>query len=167
MIRRPVHLPIVLVKERPMISRRDFLVSIPLTASLPALARAAAGPPCPVGCQMNAWQIKPGDFATLLKHAEDLKRLGYQGFECNVRFVEGQFGNARKAREVLRRTGIRFYAPHNGLQLGMERLERNADGAAGLGAERFVLSGGGTKILKPDNRIDEEALAGKIAASTT
>lgn len=145
-----------------MISRRDFLASIPLAASLPALARAATAPRNPVGAQMNAWQINSGDFATLLRHAQDLKRLGYEGFECNVRYVEGQFDRGRKAREELRATGVRFYAPHNGLQLGLERLRRNADGAAALGAERFVLSGGGAKILQSDNRVDEKALAKKV-----
>ena len=49
-----------------MISRRDFLISVPLSAALPALARAATGRANRVGCQANAWQIKPGDFAGLL-----------------------------------------------------------------------------------------------------
>ena len=78
-----------------MISRRMFLISVPLSAALPALVRAAADPPAArsnrVGCQGNAWQIKPGDFADLLKRATDMKRLGFESFECNVRFVEGQF----------------------------------------------------------------------------
>ena len=50
-----------------MISRREFLISVPLSATLPALARAAAADSAPrVACQANAWQIKPGDFQELL-----------------------------------------------------------------------------------------------------
>jgi sugar phosphate isomerase/epimerase len=148
-----------------MISRRDFLISVPLAAALPALARAATGPSNPVACQANAWQIKPGDFQELLKRVADMKRLGFEAFECNVRFVEGQFANAKEARRQIQDTGMTFYGTHTGLGQKPEYLDRSVEGAASLGAKRFAVSGAGGVGIK-DRKLDQEALNKKVEAIT-
>jgi sugar phosphate isomerase/epimerase len=129
------------------------------------LARAAAAVQNPVGCQTNAWQIKPGDFPELLRRLEDLKRLGYGHFECNVRFVKGQFGRSTEARREIEGTGVRFYGTHVGLGVPMSDLESFVEGVAALGASRFVLSGAG-KMLTPDGRLDREAVRRKVESIT-
>jgi sugar phosphate isomerase/epimerase len=148
-----------------MISRREFLISVPLSAALPALARAATGPSNPVACQANAWQIKPGDFQELLKRVADMKRLGFEAFECNVRFVEGQFANAKAARTQIQQTGMTFYGTHTGLRQPAEYLDRGVEVAASLGAKRFALSGVGG-IATKDGKLNQEALAKKVETIT-
>jgi sugar phosphate isomerase/epimerase len=154
-----------------MISRREFLISVPLSVplagALPALARAATAPSNRVGCQANAWQIKPGDFADLLKRAGDMKRLGFEDFECNVRFVEGQFANAKQARRQIDETGMTFFGPHMGLGQPAEHYDRLIDGAASLGAKRFALSGASGKNLTKEGKLDEEFLKNKVESVTS
>ena len=144
-----------------MISRREFLISVPLSAALPALARAAIGPSNPVACQANAWQIKRGDFQELLKRVADMKRLGFEAFECNVRYVDGQFAGAKDARRQIQQTGMTFYGPHTGLGQPAEYLDRCVEGAASLGAKRFALSGA-NKGLTKDGKLDQELLNKKV-----
>ena len=43
-------------------SRRHFLSCLPAGAMLSALPRSAAPAAPLVGCQTNAWPVKPGDF---------------------------------------------------------------------------------------------------------
>jgi sugar phosphate isomerase/epimerase len=129
------------------------------------LARAATGPSNPVACQTNAWQIKSGDFATLLKRVADMKRLGFEAFECSARLVEGQFAHAKEARTQIQETGMIFYGPHTGLGLPVESLERCIEGAASLGAKRFALSGAGGIVTK-DGKLNQEALAKKVETIT-
>jgi sugar phosphate isomerase/epimerase len=146
-----------------MISRREFLMSVPLSAALPALAGAATGPSNRVGCQANAWQIKPGDFPELLKRVADMKRLGYEDFECNVRFVEGQFANAKQARAQIEQTGMSFFGPHTGLGQAAEHLDHLVEGAASLGAKRFAVSGA-NKSLTKEGKLDEGLMKKKVDA---
>ena len=151
-----------------MISRRQFLLTVPLSAALPSLLRAAdASSPRPqVGCQANAYPIEPGDFDDLLKRAADLKRMGYEGFECNYRFVEGKFRNTEEARAQIESTGIKFYGPHVGLQQTPDSLDRCVDGAAALGAKHLALSGAARGIVADDGTLNQDALAKKVDAIT-
>ena len=144
-----------------MISRREFLISIPLSAALPALARAATGPSNRVACQANAWQIKPGDFPELLKRVADMKRLGYEGFECNYRFVEGQFARAKQARTQIEETGMIFFGPHTGLGQPAEQLDRLVEGAAALGAKHLAASGANKNLTK-EGKLDQKLVKKKI-----
>jgi sugar phosphate isomerase/epimerase len=136
-----------------------------LTATRGARARAADAPRNPVACQTNAWQIKQNDFAELLARLGDLKGLGYEAFECNVRFVKGQFSRGREARAEIEKTGVAFYGSHVGLRLAVDEIEPLVEGVAALGATRFVLSGAG-KALTDDGRLDQKALAAKTEAIT-
>jgi sugar phosphate isomerase/epimerase len=157
-----------------MISRRDLMLGVPAAAAAAvaalrpgwmALARAAEPVRNPVGCQTNAWQIKPGDFPDLLRRLEDLKRLDFETFECNVRFVKGEFSRSKEARSAIEKTGVRFYGTHVGLGLPMSELESLVEGVAALGASRFVLSGAG-KTLAPDGRLDQDAVRRKVESIT-
>jgi sugar phosphate isomerase/epimerase len=149
-----------------MISRREFLISVPLASALPALAQAAeppkAGRPINrVGCQANAWQIKAGDFPGLLKVLADMKRLGFEGFECNVRYVEGEFANAKRARAQIEAAGMTFFGPHTGLGQPAEHLDKLVEGAAALGARHFAVSGANKSIVK-EGKLDQEIVKTKI-----
>ena len=44
-----------------------------------------------VGCQTNGYALKAGDFAALLSALEDLKKLGYSGFENLGLRIAGAF----------------------------------------------------------------------------
>ena len=128
--------------------------------------RAAEGMRNPVACQTNAWQIKAADFPELLRRLADLKRLGFEAFECNVRFVKDQFVRSKEARAQIEATGVRFYGPHVGLRFSIEELEPLIDGSASLGATRFALSGAG-KPLSSEGRLDPEAFGKKVEAINT
>ena len=81
-------------------NRRQFLIG-------GAALLTAASPP-KVGCQTNGYPLKPGDFPELLRTLDKLKSIGYTGFECNTRFVEGQFGRAAEARRQIEKIGVQF-----------------------------------------------------------
>jgi len=136
-----------------LISRRTFLATGPA-----ALASAKSGS-IRVGCQANGFPLTPGDFTALLKAVESMKTLGYTGFECNYRFVEGEFGRAAGARERIERTGVRFIGAHASMdQIGGGQGTRIAAGVAALGAECIVMSGKG---LSPEGQFEKAALLEK------
>jgi len=81
------------------ISRRVFLAILPVPAAL----LAAKPTTIKVGCQANAWPLKAGDFPQLLAALGEMKQLGYVGFECNIRFVQDQFGARPKPAERSKR----------------------------------------------------------------
>jgi inosose dehydratase len=97
-----------------------------------------------VGCQANAWPLKPGDFNQLISVIETIKTLGYTGFECNIRFVRDQFENASEARRRLEATGVQFIGAHTSMQeAAHEDFAKYASGAAALGAGHIVMSSSG------------------------
>jgi sugar phosphate isomerase/epimerase len=153
-----------LAMEPRLISRRNLILGTPAAAALGASwVRAAMAARNPVACQTNAWQIKLGDFNELLSRVADLKSLGFEAFECNVRFVQGQFANAGEARARLEQTGVQFYGPHVGLGFPVEQIETMVTGSAALGAGHLALSGQG-KLLTRDGRLDQDALKAKVEA---
>jgi len=138
-------------------SRRTFLV-----ASLSA-GVAAFGTPgsIRVGCQANAWPLKEGDFDQLLEVVRKMKELRYVGFECNVRFVRGQFARAAEARQQLKTTGMQFVGTHMSMQQAMqEDFSKLAAGVVQLGGSYIVMSGRG---LAGDGRFPSDALHAKAA----
>ncbi len=140
-------------------SRRTFLL-----AASSALAFAKSGP-LRVGCQANGFPLKPGDFPALLKALHSMKGLGYTGFECNYRLVEGEFERAAAAREQIEKTGVKFIGAHAGMDIiGGPQGASIAAGAAALGAECIVMSGKG---LSPEGRFEKAALIEKARAMET
>jgi len=139
------------------ISRRTLLSSTGLMMC--GIGKAAAGPR--VGCQTNGYPLKPGDFPALLRALENLKTLGYTGFECNVRFVEGQFGRAAGARREMEKTGVTFIGGHYSMQQAKaDTFPQVAAGVAALGGQAIVMSGRG---LSPEGKFEKGAALQKAA----
>jgi sugar phosphate isomerase/epimerase len=112
-----------------------------------------------VGCQANGFPLKPGDFPGLLKALESMKSLGYTGFECNYKLVEGEFGRAAGARAQIEKTGMTFIGAHAGMEIvGGADGARIAAGVASLGAEGIIMSGKG---LSPEGQFEKAALLAK------
>lgn len=157
-----------------MISRRHFLAAVPLglvaagvsTAGVSTAPAQAAPMRVKLGCQTNAWRINPGDFSQVLGVLRQLKQLGYDGFETSFRNIQGQFANAAQARKQLEQTGLTFFAAHIFLDkydpqtriAPFELIQKVADGAASLGAQRLIVSGGG---LIKDGKVAPEDLQRK------
>jgi len=154
-----------------MISRRKFFAA-PLGVAFAAASLRAAQKPdharasVRIGCQTNAWRIDPNNFDSLLAVLGTLKELGYDGFETGFRNVQGQFGNLAAARARIEKTGLKFLGCHifldqydaNTQIAPMDLIQKIADGAASLGAERLIVSGGG---LTKDGKLMPEALKRK------
>ncbi len=152
-----------------MISRREFLAAPVAVASVAALTNAAPKPGgVKIGCQTNAWRIDPNNFDSLLAVLGKLRELGYEGYETGFRNVQGQFANAVTARKQLEAFGLKFLGCHIFLDkydeqtqvAPIELIQKVADGAALLGAERVIVSGAG---LIKGGQIPPEALARKAA----
>jgi len=139
-----------------MISRRTLLLA-------PAASLLRAGPPNPVGCQNNAWKTDPADFDAFLGVLSRIKRIGYEGFEANVRFVQSQSGRVREAKARIGETGLRFMGSHTGMTPEPGGLEPLIAVSASFGAERLVLSGSG---LFENGRLDAGKLKAKAAYLT-
>jgi len=155
-----------------MISRRVFLAALPagfVTASAPLTTQTPSGnvSGVKIGCQTNAWRINPADFSQLLGVLAKLKDLGFEGFETGFRNVQDQFANPKPAREQIEKTGLRLFGVHILLdQYDMQTqiapfdlIRKVADGAASLGAQYLILSGGG---LNKYSRVDIESLKRKV-----
>ena len=148
-------------------SRRTFLSTLPVGAMLATRSSAAAAAPR-LGCQTNAWPIKPGDFSGFLGVLGDLKALGFEGFETSFRNVQGQYADAAPARARIEQTGVAFFGVHIFLTeydprtrvAPMDLVKATADGGAALGAQRLILSGAG---LVKDGQMAEADLALKAA----
>jgi len=151
------------------LSRREFLYAIPAGAALASVApltAAAAGPH--IGCQTNAWPLKAGDFDQFLGVLGTLKSLGFEGFETSFRNVQGQYAKAAAARAQIEKIGVACFGVHIFLNeydavtrvAPMDLVKATADGAAALGAQRVILSGGG---LVKDGKVSEQDLSQKVA----
>ena len=125
-------------------------------------ALGAATPKPRVGCQANGFPIKPGDFPGLLAALRKMKELGYTGFECNVRFVEPEFGQVADARKRIEDTGVTFIGAHTSMQLAKaDVFPQWVEKLAALGAAAVVMSGAG---LAADGNFAAEALRAKATA---
>ncbi len=154
-----------------MISRREFF-TVPIAAVSVAAQLNAAPKPAykaggiKLGCQTNAWRIDASNFDNVLAVLRTLKELGYEGFETGFRNVQGQFANSAAARKQIEATGLKFLGCHVFLDkydeqtqvAPLDLVQRIADGAASLGAERLILSGGG---LIRDGKVAADALKRK------
>lgn len=136
--------------EPEMMTRRGFIGGLMALSAGLGLEPGLAGR-LRLGCQTNAWRIDPSRFSDLLGVLEKLKSLGYEGYETGFRNLQGRFGDAAAARRELEATGLKLLGVHIFLDrydaqtaiAPRTEIERIADGAAALGAERLILSGGG------------------------
>ena len=149
----------------------------PLTAS-PAFAadgRVPAG--IHFGVQLNAFPIDPQRFGTFLSALDQVRQIGYQGFESSFRNVQSQFGNSTPARRQIDRTGLTFFGIHifmpsfdqydPATHIAPPSLyEPVARGGVALGALHLILSGApcaDADQLK--HKIDGLNTAGRFAQS--
>lgn len=149
-----------------LLSRRRFVATLPAWTSILALARTEtlrAAPAKPrVGCQANAFPLKPNDFPALLAALRRMRELEYVGFECNIRFVESEFERVAEARKKIEATGVAFIGVHTSMQLAKpEVFPRWVEKVAALGGTCVVMSGAG---LAPDGNFSRDALLKKAAA---
>lgn len=149
------------------VSRRQFVGGLPLWltafATLPGSRLFAAASSRPrVGCQANGFPLKPGDFPGLLAALRKMKQLGYDGFECNIRFVESQFDRTADARRQIEDTGVAFIGTHTSMQLAKPNVfPRWVEKVAALGGAHIVMSGTG---LAADGNFAPAALQQKATA---
>lgn len=158
----------------PSFTRRDFLrATAPATvaaltaAAHPSLFAATAAPSSRVrvGCQANGFPLKPGDFPGLLAVLRKMQQLGYEGFECNVRFVEPVFDRVGEARKQIEDTGVAFIGAHMSMSTAKpDVFPRWVEGVAALGGANIVMSGSG---LAPDGKFAPDALQKKAAQLTS
>jgi len=103
------------------------------------------------GVQLNAFPIDPNNFSSFLGALDQVKQIGYDGFESSFRNLNGQFAAPEHARSAIERTGLTFFGIHIFFpndQYDQEThiaarsvYEPVARGGAALGARRLILSG--------------------------
>jgi len=121
------------------------------------------------GCQANGWNLDPAKFDLLLTAIREMKELGFEGFETNIRFFEPQLGKVAETKAALQAIGLEFVGAHTGLpnyqKLGIEgagnEVTKLAEQAKQFGARALVLSHGG---LSKTGQFTEEALDQKAQA---
>ena len=121
------------------------------------------------GCQTNAWNINPANFASLLDVLGRIKKHGFEGYETSFRNLERHFANPEKAKAALAATGLRLIGLHIFLQdydpetaiAKPDLIEQVMNGAVTFGAERLILSGGG---VTHDGRLDRPLMKRKCEA---
>ncbi|HWB83799.1 MAG TPA: sugar phosphate isomerase/epimerase [Bryobacteraceae bacterium] len=149
-----------------ILTRRQILGTLPLlgTASVRFGQADSRNQTLQVGCQANGYPLTAGDFASLLIALRNMKQIRYAGFECNVRFVQGQFDRSAKAGREIERTGVQFIGAHLNMKLAAQGDFANvAEGVRSLGARYIVMSGGG---LSPDGRFEQDKLVAKAREIT-
>jgi inosose dehydratase len=146
--------------------RRQFLKALSMFGALAASGSlfAKSSGRLHVGCQANGYPLSPGDFNGLLDALRNMKSLGYTGFECNVRFVQGQFHRAAQARQEIEQTGVEFIGAHTNMsQATSDGFSEVAKGVHALGAKFMVMSGEG---LARDGKFAKPELVHKAAKLT-
>ncbi len=140
-----------------MMTRRQLLHTLAAAASAqlaPAsLADAwAQGSSIKLGAQTNAWAIDPARFDSFLGVLEQVRKIGYAGFETGFFNLRQQFKSPEQARAGIANSGLTFFGIH--IFLPPERLDPTtklppaslyrevARGGIALGAQRLIFSGG-------------------------
>jgi sugar phosphate isomerase/epimerase len=144
------------------VNRREFLAG---TAVFAAGARGTAKAPRP-GCQANAWNLDPAHFDLLLTAVREMKELGFEGFETNLRFLQPQLNRLQEARAELDSIGLQLVGAHASLpdyeklvaDKAADAIATIADEARKFGAHAVVVS---HKSLSPTGEFSEAALERK------
>jgi inosose dehydratase len=147
-----------------MITRRQLMQNAALLAAGSGpLAKAwtTQKPRIELGAQTNAWAIDPTHFDTFLGVLDQVKKIGYAGFETGFLNLRPQFKSPEAARSSIAKSGLTFFGIH--IFVPMERMdpathlppanlyEEVARGGVALGAQRLIFSGApatGTDDLK-------------------
>jgi inosose dehydratase len=143
-----------------MMTRRQLLQTLAAAAASARLApvsftdawaEPAKGSSIKLGAQTNAWAIDPAHFDTFLGVLEQIRKIGYAGFETGFLNLGQQFKSPEAARVSIANTGLTFFGIH--IFLPPERIdpasklppaslyEEVARGGVALGAQRLIFSG--------------------------
>lgn len=168
------------------VTRRKILQSFAaLSASslLPSIGMSTAygevtgrHPGIRFGAQTNAWAIDPRRFDTFLAVLDQVRQIGYSGFETGFVNVMNQFQSPKQARQQIEKTGLTFFGMHVFLPPGRydastripppSVYEKLAPGAISLGARHLIFSG--MPVLSADelkNKIAGLNAAGRYCKS--
>lgn len=141
-----------------------------------AFAAARTAPGVRFGVQLNAFPIDPKRFGTFLDALQQVKQIGYAGFESGFRNVSAQFDKPAEAREQIEQTGLTFFGIH--IFFPDEQYDQQthiaapsvyepvAHGGAALGAKHLILSGAPcSNADQLKRKIEALNTAGKFAHS--
>jgi inosose dehydratase len=107
-----------------------------------------------LGAQTNAWAIDPARFDSFLGVLDQIKKIGYTGFEIGFFNARSQFKSPESARNSIAKSGLTFFGIH--IAIPFERndpathlppaalYEEVAHGGLALGAQRLIFTGGPT-----------------------
>jgi inosose dehydratase len=136
-----------------MISRRQIIQNSVLLAagSRFAPAWATGRPDIRLGAQTNAWPIDPARFDTFLGVLNQIKKVGYAGFETGFLNLRPHFNSPESARSRIASNGLTFFGIHIFLPPGgwdpathlppAPLYQEVAHGGAALGAQHLIFSG--------------------------
>jgi inosose dehydratase len=107
-----------------------------------------------LGAQTNAWAIDPARFDTFLGVLDQVKKIGYTGFETGFFNVRSQFKSPETARSSIAKSGLTFFGIHIAIPFDRNDpathlppatlYEEVAHGGLALGAQRLIFTGGPT-----------------------
>jgi inosose dehydratase len=136
-----------------MITRRQLMQKAALFAAAGRFASATmARTQIQLGAQTNAWAIDPGRLDSFLGVLDQIKEIGYTGFETGFFNVRSQFNSPETARNRIAKNGLTFFGIH--IAIPFERndpathlppaalYEEVAHGGLALGAQRLIFTGG-------------------------
>jgi inosose dehydratase len=169
-----------------MISRREVLQALVAVAvsgaaapvhamaSLAQTARHDAN--IKLGAQTNAWAIDPKNLDSFFAVLDQIRQVGYDGFETGFFNLINQFDSPEPAARRIAATGLTFFGIH--IAIPFEKndptthlppaslYERVAHGGRALGAERLIFSGAPAATPEDlDHKIEALNSAGKFAKS--
>lgn len=138
--------------RRQVLQAFGMLAAGAAAASLPSPAMGAEIPPgIHFGVQLNAFRINPTRFQSFLDVLDEVKQVGYQGFESSFRNLSPQFAHPAPARHSIEQTGLAFFGIHiffpnpqydQATRIAAPAVyEPVAHGGAALGAKYLILSG--------------------------
>ena len=127
---------------RDQITRRAFIATAAY-ASLATRVGAASTKPR-VGCQVNGFVARTGDFEQLITVLASIKKLGYAGFECNNHFLQSELDHPAEARSKIQASGLEFIGMHTSMaEAEKGDLEKLCRGGSAMGCHYIVMSATG------------------------
>jgi inosose dehydratase len=135
-----------MITRRQLIQNSAFMAAGGLTP-----AWASATHDIHLGAQTNAWPIDPARFDTFLGVLDQIKQVGYSGFETGFLNLRPYFNSPEPARHSIANSGLIFFGIH--IFLPPERwdpathlppaslYQEVAHGGVALGAQHLIFSG--------------------------
>jgi len=121
-----------------------------LSRSMFAQTRRLA-PGIQLGAQTNAWAIDPNSLDSFLSVLDQIRQVGYSGFETGFFNLINQFDSPEDARRRIAATGLTFFGIHIAIPFTRDDpatklppsslYERVAHGGLALGAKTLIFSG--------------------------